>query len=282
MSSEKSGKFKRPDPLLDVSPEKTGKFKRPDPLPDVSPQKAGNFKRPALDLDDLGSGMDDNNQVPDESNSNVGDALLASGDEESPMTTPRCPMCHKPVDRDLLMQYANGGRMNIRKQTAFCKTHHRKTALEMWKDKYPKIKWETLTRRFERHSEDLRQVLEGAQSSHYRDILQQKVDAGKDRTIAKTDESNIPGYYGPRGLRLMTDFIADKLSDAFRTRAVMDRLVAARSYNGYIEKVLVPELAVRLIKEDMEVGEEDARKILRESAEFGELVHEEAGDVVGT
>jgi len=37
----------------------------------------------------------------------------------------------------------------------------------------------------------------------------------------------------------------------------------------------VAELAVRLVEDDMGVGEEEARRIMEESKTIGELVHEE-------
>ena len=49
---------------------------------------------------------------------------------------------------------------------------------------------------------------------------------------------------------------------------------------GYVHAVLAPEMAIMLIGEDMHVGEEGARKILRESEEVGGLVHEEEEDEV--
>ena len=49
---------------------------------------------------------------------------------------------------------------------------------------------------------------------------------------------------------------------------------------GYAQAVLVPELAVRLVKEDMGVNEETARQILRETIELGEKVNFALNDKV--
>ena len=70
------------------------------------------------------------------------------------------------------------------------------------------------------------------------------------------------------------------LSTVVRKRAIEDRLVSARGYTGYVQTVLVPELAVRLIMEDMGVPEKTAREILRDSIEIGELLYEDVGDVI--
>jgi hypothetical protein len=47
-----------------------------------------------------------------------------------------------------------------------------------------------------------------------------------------------------------------------------------------VQAVLVPELAVQLIMEDLEVYEDTARQILSDSARIGDLVNEEDDDVV--
>lgn len=48
----------------------------------------------------------------------------------------------------------------------------------------------------------------------------------------------------------------------------------------YAQAVLVPELAVRLVKEDMGVDVDSARQILRESIEIGEKLNFAPNDVV--
>ena len=56
--------------------------------------------------------------------------------------------------------------------------------------------------------------------------------------------------------------------------------MAARGYSLYVQAVLVPELATRLVMEDMGVGEKAARGILKESSWVGDLLCEDEGDVV--
>ena len=45
--------------------------------------------------------------------------------------------------------------------------------------------------------------------------------------------------------------------------------------SGFIQAVLVPELAVQLITEDLKVSESKAREVAVESAELGELLNPE-------
>lgn len=49
---------------------------------------------------------------------------------------------------------------------------------------------------------------------------------------------------------------------------------------GYTQAVLVPELAIRLIKEDMGVDDASARNIMRESINLGEKMNPAPNDVV--
>ncbi|KAI1808284.1 RTC4-like domain-containing protein [Daldinia bambusicola] len=237
------------------------------------------FKLHSLDdLDDLGDSDDKVLAVLEDKSSDdeAGDANM-----QSPAITPRCPMCQEVVDAELLAKHSDHGRMNIKKQTAFCRLHKRRAALDSRSRKgYPTINWKTLDKRLDAYQELLKEILEGTRRSYYRGVLQENVEAGKNRTLLKTDASFTPGYYGPRGLRAMTEYIIRTLSSVVRKRAVEDRLVSARGYTGYVQAVLVPELAVRLIMEDMDVSEEDARSIMLESIELGELLYEDSGDVI--
>ncbi|KAI0873462.1 RTC4-like domain-containing protein [Hypoxylon argillaceum] len=194
---------------------------------------------------------------------------------------PRCPMCYEEVDSELFEKHSAHGKMSVKQQTAFCRLHKRRSAEAAGLEKgYPKIDWEALNSRCRAHQSFLRNILEGTQVSHYRKVFKEKVDSGKNRTLLTSQDNLTPGYYGPRGLQVMTGFIMSALSNVIRRRAVEDKLISARSYTGYVQTVLVPELTVRLIMEDMSVTEERARNVLEESVEIGELLHEEARDVI--
>jgi hypothetical protein len=191
-----------------------------------------------------------------------------------------CPMCNEEVDPTLLKKFSKGSWMNIGMQARFCRLHKKNSAEETWKSRgYPKINWKKLDSRMTTHHEFLRNILEGAES-HYGSILSKQIKAGKSRTLLKSDEALAPGYYGPRGLRAMSENIMKQFSALLRTRAVKDRLVSARGYAGYVQSVLVPELAVRLIMDDMKVDASSARDILEESVAIGELLYDDAEDTV--
>ncbi|KAJ8071566.1 hypothetical protein OCU04_001889 [Sclerotinia nivalis] len=192
-------------------------------------------------------------------------------------TGPRCPMCNELVAAEDLEAF---GEMNTRKQEKFCLSHQRKSARSNWKVKgYPDIDWTILDSRIANHHAFIKRIIGGA-SCHSRDILDEKIRTGKDRNLMKTTTNLTPGYYGSRGLRLMSENIMHKFTPKLKERAPIDRLIAARGPTAFVESVVVPELTVLLIKEDMKVDDEEAREILKESCEMGDLVNEEIKDVV--
>jgi len=236
------------------------------------------FKMPSAGILDLGTSFD---LAPDKLESDVEDpTLLAREDDTVSPVDAVCPMCNERVDQELLDNFTKHNRMTVAQQQEFCHHHTLKSAKEMWVDKgYPNIDWHGLELRISKHHGILRDILEGG-SSHYGDNFASNVKAGKSKTVFKTKQSITPGYYGIRGLRLMTENIIKHFSSLLRKRAVRDRLVSARGHTAYVQSVLVPELTVRLIMEDMDVPEETARSILQASIWIGELLNEEDGDVV--
>lgn len=54
----------------------------------------------------------------------------------------------------------------------------------------------------------------------------------------------------------------------------------AGGVSGFVQAVLVPELAQRLVMEDMRVGDDRARDVIVESAELGDLLNPEAEEKV--
>lgn len=65
-----------------------------------------------------------------------------------------------------------------------------------------------------------------------------------------------------------------------RRLATSDHIVKQAGVVGYAQSVLVPELAVRLVKEDMGVNADAARQILRESISLGEKLNPALDDEI--
>ncbi|KAK2005075.1 hypothetical protein LX36DRAFT_916 [Colletotrichum falcatum] len=195
-------------------------------------------------------------------------------------TETRCPMCSEIVDKALLDGFSGGARLHIRRQIQFCRLHKKKSAEDAWDARgYPKIDWAILGSRLSSHYDFVLDIINGG-SSHYASLLVDKVKGGKNRTLLKAEDSLTPGYYGPRGLRALSESIIDNFSSILRERAIEDWVISSRGYSGYVEAVLVPELAVQLICEDMKVKIDEARKILEDSKWIGDLLHEDVGDTI--
>lgn len=198
-----------------------------------------------------------------------------------------CPMCDEDVDESFFETLrARQTRMTLHQEQQFCLSHKRKSAKEEWQNKgYPDIDWTLLDERIKKHHNFLRTILNGGKS-YYANALNDKIKSGQNKTLLKSEGNLTPGYYGMRGLRLMSESLVNEFSSELRKRAVQDRLVSKRGYMVYVQSVLVPELAVRLIMEDMsqegteKVTEEQARTIMKDSTWVGELLNEEDADHV--
>jgi len=245
-------------------------FTIPDALPD-------SFLGGANDKYDLVS-----SQLADTSNLIRGSFSSPPTEPEPIDPTPVCPFCSKKVDRQHLDEYnASNPRMTVANMRRFCDQHKLRSAKETWVEKgYPDIDWCRLDDRIAEHHGFIRRILEDGGPSHYADLFGDAVRAGRNRTLLRSDANLTPGYYGLRGLRHMTENLIGEFAPVLRERAVEDRLIAARGHIMYLQSVLVPELAVRLIMGDMSVGEEEAREILEESVNVGELLNDEIADVV--
>lgn len=206
---------------------------------------------------------------------------LSSSDSEDQKTADaRCPYCKKPVDGAALQAFSKGAYMTVRMQSRFCDQHNQDEARAEWAAKgYPAIDWPSLDARVSAHHDFLEGILRGGRC-HYGDILAGHIRAGRKRNLARSDFGDMPGYYGARGSRAMQEGIFARFSDLIRQRTVEDRVVSGRGHLIFVQAVLVPELAVRLVMEDMGVGEEDARRIMQESVEVGRLLCDEEEDDV--
>lgn len=188
-----------------------------------------------------------------------------------------CPWCQEPVDAQMLASFSKGKgkRLNVNQQTRFCHKHKRKTALEQWSAKgYPEIDWDELPDRVASYNESLHEVILDDEPSHYRRVWAEKIAKGADRVMKKEENMN-PGYYGPRGFNLFSDQLVPMFQSVLRERALVDKVISGRGAVAFIQSVLLPELAVRLISDDMLVTLEEARVIMEDSKQLGELVHEE-------
>ncbi|KAJ4421228.1 hypothetical protein N0V82_003860 [Gnomoniopsis sp. IMI 355080] len=186
-----------------------------------------------------------------------------------------CPMCDEQVDEKLLQEFSNGERMKLVRQVKFCRMHKKVSAQKTWDEKgYPVINWASLHARIEGHFDFLKSIIMGTRSYHG-DLLRENIRTGQARTLLTTKDYLTPGYYGLRGMSVMTEAVTDVFSNLLRKRAPLDTRISGRGYTGFVQSVLVPELAVKLIQEDLSLGEDHARKVMTESRAVGEILNDE-------
>ncbi|KAL4911296.1 hypothetical protein BDW74DRAFT_7348 [Aspergillus multicolor] len=197
-----------------------------------------------------------------------------------------CPMCRAPVDPGALLVFRSQPRQRIRDQRKFCASHKLSTADEEWKNAgYPTIDWNNFDQRIESHFADIEKLLVPETPSYYRNYLQELLKNGKARNFVLTLEGDALevlscGYYGTRGAEKMLQRLTTRYSRKLRRLAADDHIVKKAGVVGYTQAVLVPELAVRLVKEDMGVDDASARKIMRDSIDLGEKVNPAPNDFV--
>ena len=219
---------------------------------------------------------------------------------------PSCPLCNCPVDEMFLQEFASSNeRMTIRKQAQFCKAHKKRDAEAEWHEKgYPKIDWETFEERLEGYHSAIDAILCGERFSFYRNAFEDSIRSGKNRTLQQTLLSGtafdgfLTGYYGSRGANVMYTFLCSprtfderltanrmgntmsRFASKIRRLAVSDKLISSGGVSGFVQAVLVPELAVMLAMDDMKVDGETAREILKDSIDIGNLLNEEEDETI--
>lgn len=160
-----------------------------------------------------------------------------------------------------------------------CDAHHQHSLDAGWQSKgYPTIDWSVLSTRCEALLPALEKIILNEVPSDYRKKLEDQVSA-RNFTAAKVlhsdQELTHAGYYGPRGGSIMLHVVMNRLPKKIEDAAITDAVIARVGVAAFAQSVLVPELAVRLVAEDMRVGEERAREVLGESKEMGMRVNGE-------
>lgn len=74
--------------------------------------------------------------------------------------------------------------------------------------------------------------------------------------------------------------VVDRFSATLRRLSASDNIIKTAGVAGYAQSVLVPELALCLVKEDMRVDDDAARKILRDSIDLGQKLNPALDDEV--
>jgi hypothetical protein len=208
-----------------------------------------------------------------------------------------CPICNDPVDQDYYWTFWKGLSKTVKNQTAFCHTHRKATAQQEYlAEGYPSIDWPKLPDRIKKHRMALYSILTNETPSTHRTRYAPLALTGKAAAVPskRTDlspskqheletyalDSNAvyPGYYGPRGRRLITEAVMALLSAEIKKSA--DPVVQTSGPATFVQAVLVPEVAARLIMEDLQCDQERAEEVREATFEMGALLHEEVEDMV--
>lgn len=205
-------------------------------------------------------------------------------DFERPLE-PQCPMCGASVQQEDLDDFeSQHPGMGFRSQQLFCRMHKRRESEDEWKRRsYPDIDWEELPCRLRKYRPEIDEILTKPVVSYFRSEMAKRLRRGKDRNLMmhvqyEGLQNCSVGYYGPRGMKVMTDFILAEFSDVIRKLAGSDKVIAVRGATGYVQMVLAPELATRLVMDDMRqshpnMKEKEAREILGSSSDLGYLLN---------
>lgn len=99
-------------------------------------------------------------------------------------------------------------------------------------------------------------------------------NAAAPMTMIALFEEAQPGYYGPRGSELISEIVMKRLGDKIRKKEnLLESLKFCGGVMGYISAVIVPEVGTLLIMEDMGVERAEAKKVMRESVTYGNVVN---------
>ncbi|CAK7214866.1 hypothetical protein SBRCBS47491_002296 [Sporothrix bragantina] len=232
------------------------------------------------------------------------DTADASDDTPAAKGPAICPLCKAPLDEDVLRDLLAGhhllvgiavGRshvvqLNLLKfdeKVRFCRGHKQHDSRAAWTARgYPVIDWAALPARLLKYEEHVKDVILGTTPSPFR--------VAWESTAFSASSLSAPGYYGRRGLRVLSEAIVQRHASTLSRRAIEEPLLAARGMVQFVQAVLVPELAVQLIHEDLQAVDggagggkaqrssslDEARRVLRESAAIGEEVMDEERDVI--
>ncbi|KAJ5629170.1 hypothetical protein N7528_002827 [Penicillium herquei] len=295
--SDSDSSFKVPLDFHVASPEKpkpkprklSPQFKVPPPLQNDAFKSFGSSRdTQSFNLDlEISSHSSLSPAIESLSEPSSDDELLQLDDPPRSPSPPRkalCPMCKEEVDPEMLREFQAQPNQRLREQQRFCTSHKKDAAAVEWQAHgYPEINWSTLGDRLQRYYSDIEKYLNPETPSYFRNILESAQKAGSSLRLTITSdglEVMSCGYYGGKGAHKMLDGVMGRFAVKLRRLTKDDNLATKVGIVGYAQSVLVPELAVRLIMEDMDVSADGAREIMRESVDIGQKLNPQQDDVV--
>ena len=178
-----------------------------------------------------------------------------------------CPICNTRVSAEQVAAFrsrlyiAESHRLNVRQQASFHRDHISYSAKVTWQERhYPSILWSTIPTRLDTHKSHIVSIIRNDTPSHYRSALHSAAPGDSHKTRIWADElarghdgAEGVGYYGSRGQKAFGLWAVEKFSGRLRDRQNHDPdIAAAGGVSAFVQKVLVPEIAQTLIREDLE------------------------------
>ncbi|PKK55808.1 hypothetical protein RhiirC2_485160, partial [Rhizophagus irregularis] len=199
-----------------------------------------------------------------------------------------CPYCEEKLPsflstklKELMVKY-QGKKLNVVEQFEFCHIHIAETKIipdGIEKGYLMEVDFSAIPKRVENFQFDLLDICKKKVKSVYREnVMRAYREIGKNKAntpmgIMNRIENFQPGYYGPRGAVIIAETLRRLFID---TKILTKSLASPQTPMEYLQEVLIPEAAVRLIQEDYKgIQIENAREIMLQSVHFGAVVHDE-------
>jgi hypothetical protein len=188
---------------------------------------------------------------------------------------PECPICKRELSPEFYRSWGSTAYLKLQKQVEMHAAHEKSDMeKEAVSNNYPAIdvNWDKLQRRSAKHMIYLKELVGGKHESSFWKAM---------RSRNKKDFHRVtPGYYGPRGARILMDEILRVLGDDILKAGQTDRAIAIGGITAFAQFVLVPELGIRLIMEDLKIDSEEAAKIMSETIKMGELLNDDEDNLL--
>ncbi|CAG8502067.1 4098_t:CDS:2, partial [Diversispora eburnea] len=164
---------------------------------------------------------------------------------------------------------------NLPNRETFCEIHYMETTIvpDGIRKGYPmEINFELIESRIIQMKDELLNIIYKKTSSYFRNFVFEicnilgQIKANTPMAIMERFETLKPGYYGTRGMSIITEILNSLF---LYTHILTNELSYPKSPVDYILEIMVPETALHLISQDKGgITLEEARKIMEDSSTF--------------
>jgi len=187
----------------------------------------------------------------------------------------KCKFCNKELPDGFFEKPPT----SLRARYGYCQRHEDAATLHSGLQKgYPKsINFDTLENRVKDLRPVVKEILNGPDESEFLANLRTRVSrrmAAQPMMRIKLFNDCQPGYYGPRGMELISEIMMKSFGMYIRNKeSLMDGVNFCGGVTGFVSSVIVPEVGVRLIMDDMDVNWKEACQIMKDSVAYGNVIN---------